>query len=562
MLASLIINNVALIEKLEINFGSNLNVITGETGSGKSIMLNALGFVIGDRLDKKLLRTGAEVMRVDAIFSNLSSGVYEKISNILEQNIEDEIIISREFNINGKTFCKVNNQIVTSSILKQITSLLIDIHCQHQHQALLNRDYQLSILDNFCGENIKFKIDQLNRRIDEIFEIEKQLKQLGGTQKEKQNLIDLYCYQLKEIDDAKIYENELEELEEQFKELKNSEKISNILNENLNLTNSSNFNATAIEQIAQAKKNISNISDVAEKYNKIYERLTSLEIELNDINLEMAEINGNLAFDENKFNEIDQRIDFIKAMFRKYGGDFEKLVEYKNDISQKLDNLINGEKKYNELTVELEKILKVVNTLQEEISNIRKENAEILKNKLEKQLKLLGMKDARFDINFDKITEPYSRTGFDYIDFMFSANIGFELKPLSAVASGGELSRFMLAYKIVVNNIDEIDCLIFDEIDTGISGNIANVVADCMGEYSRNKQLIVVSHLPQICAMADVNFLVEKYSNETTHTKMEEIEKDNLIKEIARLMGLVDSEGFEFAKKLKEKANEFKKKLI
>lgn len=562
MLASLKINNVALIDSLEINFADNLNVISGETGSGKSILLNALGFVVGDRLDKTMLRTGTDVMKVDAIFIDISDNVCKKITEktgILAEN--GEILISREYSSNGKTVCKVNGELVTTTILKQISSYLIDIHGQHQHQALLNPEFQLSILDKFCGESVTEKLIKLNEYIDCINEINQKLNMLGGDKTQKQNLIDLYSYQINEIEKADIKENELESLTERFKEMKDSEKISNALSETIGLLDKSSFSQTASEQIANANKNLASLTTLADKYNNIYARLNSLSIELEDIIEEIHTLNNGLVFDQNEFDSIDQRIDFIKSLFRKYGGDYLGLQTYKNEISEKLNNLINSEEIFNDLSLKKENLIEKILEIQNQISSIRKENAVKLQSKIESELQNLGMPKAKFEISFEKSSEMYTRSGNDVVEFMFSANLGFEPKPLNKVASGGELSRFMLAYKIVVNNIDEINTLIFDEIDTGISGNIANVVANCMGRLSRIKQLIVVSHLPQICAMADMNLLVEKVTNCTTITTLTELVGDKVYPEIARLMGLTNLDGIEYAKKLKHTANEYKKNL-
>ena len=562
MLASLKINNVALIESLEINFANNLNVISGETGSGKSILLNALGFVVGDRLDKTMLRTGTDVMKVDAIFIDICDSVCKKITEKTNVNIENgEILISREYSSNGKTVCKVNGELVTTTILKQISSYLIDIHGQHQHQALLNPEFQLSILDKFCGDNVTQKLTKLNEFIDGINEINQKLNLLGGDKIQKQNLIDLYSYQINEIEKADIKENELESLTERFKEMKDSEKISSSLNESLSLLDKNSYNQTASEQISNANRSLASLTIFSDKYNNVYNRLNSLSIELEDIIEEINTLNNGLVFDQNEFDTIDQRIDYIKTIFRKYGGDYNGLQTYKNEISEKLANLINSEEVFNELTDKKEKLIKQIVELETEISYIRKQNAVKLQTQIQKELQNLGMPKAVFEIDFGKTSEVYTRTGSDVVEFMFSANLGFEPKPLNKVASGGEISRFMLAYKIVVNNIDEINTLIFDEIDTGISGNIANVVANCMGRLSRQKQLIVVSHLPHICAMADMNLLVAKVTNSTTITTLKELKGENVYPEIARLMGLINLDGIEYAKKLKNTANEYKKNL-
>jgi len=389
MLASLKINNVALIDSLEINFADNLNVISGETGSGKSILLNALGFVVGDRLDKTMLRTGTDVMKVDAIFIDISDNVCKKITEKTNISIENgEILISREYSSNGKTVCKVNGELVTTTILKQISSLLIDIHGQHQHQALLSPEFQLSILDKFCGETVQDKLLKLNEYIDKVNEINSKLNMLGGDKTQKQNLIDLYSYQISEIEKAEVKENELEELTERFKEMKDSEKISSSLNESLTLLDKSAYNQSASEQIATANRTLASLTMLAEKYNNVYARLNSISIELEDIIEEIHGLNNGLVFDQNEFDAVDQRIDFIKALFRKYGGDYKSLQEYKNIISEKLSNLINSEEVFNELTQNKENLIEKIIVIENEISKIRKENAKQLQINIQKNYKI------------------------------------------------------------------------------------------------------------------------------------------------------------------------------
>lgn len=561
MLASLHIQNVALIENAEICFGDHLNVITGETGAGKSITLDALGFVLGDRLDKSMVRTGADFMRVDAIFSNISAGCQQEIFKDTGITIDKEVMICREYNISGRTSCKINGEIVTASALKKVTSHLIDIHGQHEHQALLDNAYQLKILDNFSARDLGDRLDRLNILIDEIVDIESKIKALGGNKQEKQNLIDLYSFQLNEITNANVFEGEFEELESRFAEMKSGEKISNGLNEILMKIDKNPYGESASEQLGETERALGGLSNFGDKYAELQKRVKSLSIELQDIVFTINEINSGLNFDEQEFEQVDNRLDFVKSLFKKYGGDYQSMQNYFVDISEKLSNLTNSEEKYNQLTQEKDKLLAKILSLQTEISRIRKQNATTMQAKINEELKKLGMPNAQFVVRFDKIPEAYSRHGNDFVEFMFSANLGFDVQPLNKVASGGEISRFMLAYKIVINNLDNIDTLIFDEIDTGISGNIAMVVAQCMGKISRIKQLIVVSHLPQICAMGDVNFLVAKSGDTITKSNIQVIKNDALDNEIARLMGLVDIKGINFAKELKLECEKYKNSI-
>lgn len=563
MLQTLKIENVALIDKVILDFDEKLNVISGETGAGKSIMLDSLSFVFGGRADKSLIRTGENSMKVEAVFSNIKQVHKSIIKNELSIDCDDELFLSRELDVKGKNICKINGELVPVAVVKKICQMLVDIHGQSEHLAILDNDYQLKIIDLFSKQTEPL-LENLADKIVEYKEIEKQIASLGGSETEKQNLIDLYSYQINEIENANIKENEYEELLAQKKEMQQFEKINENLKHIQEKCNKSGFEETAVDKINSAIKSLNNIREINSHYNELAERFNSLLIELEDLN---DTINNDLfsnIFDEEKFEIIDNRLDFIKTLFRKYGGNFENLNKYYLEIKEKLNNLINSSEKYKEFQIKKENKLFEIDKIQEEISAIRKTASLSLKEKLEKELKTLGMPNAKMDIEFSKIPERFSYAGFDRVEYMFSANLGFELKPLNKVVSGGEMSRVMLAYKIVVSAVDDIHTIVFDEVDSGLSGNIANVVAEYMARLSVSKQIIAISHLPQICAMADQNIKVEKFSDKTTtHTNATVLEGVDLYQEIARLMGAeVDSSGMEVSKNLKEKFNKYKINLL
>lgn len=562
MLQTLKIENVALIEQTTLQFDEKLNVISGETGAGKSIMLDALSFVFGGRADKTLIRSGANSMKVEAIFTNLSNKQKLFIINELNISCDDEMFLSREIDVNGRNICKINGELVPVASVKKICQMLTDVHGQSEHLSILDNAYQLKIIDLY-SKIADEKLINLNAKIDELKNIENQIKDLGGSETEKQNLIDLYSYQINEINNAKIMENEYEELSLEKKEMQQFEKV----NENLKTTYEANckngFTDTASDKISVAIKSMRNISELNPQYNEILNRLESLRIELEDINDTVADFLHNNIFDQERFEYVDTRLDFIKSLFRKYGGDYENLTKYFEEIKVKLDNLINGQAKYEELNNQKEKVLNEIDKIQEDLSKIRKNSAVKLKEKMQEELHFLGMPNAVIDIEFSRIVERYSATGFDKVEFMFSSNLGFEPRALNKVVSGGEMSRVMLAYKIVVSNVDDIHTIVFDEIDSGLSGNIAMVVAQYMARLSLNKQIIAVSHLPQICAMADFNIQVEKYDEDNrTHTRAKTLNNDELLKEIARLMGADNNNlGLNISRELKDKCNLYKSTL-
>ena len=560
MLQTLNIKNVALVDNATLNFDSKLNVISGETGAGKSIMLDSLSFVFGGRSDKSLIRTGENKMKVEAIFTGLSKSHIQFVKDQLGIECGEEMFLSRELDINGKNVCKINGELVPVAMVKKICLKLVDVHGQSEHLAILDNDYQLKIIDLFSKSADSFLI-KINQYIEKIHSIDAQIKSLGGDEKEKQNLIDLYSYQIEEITNANIKPNEFEQLTEEKHTMQQFEKINENLQEFLSACYKNAYSNSAVENISTSEKLLNNLTDFGEKYSTLANRIKSVEIELNDINETALEILNNNVFDQERFDFIDSRLDMIKSLFRKYGGNYENMIEYLHKTEDNLFNLNNSAELYQKLHTEREQIVENLLQEQEKLTDLRKKTAKILCKKMEDELRTLGMPNAQLDIKFERIAEQYSSTGADRVDFMFSSNLGFELKELNKVVSGGEMSRVMLAYKIVVSEVDEIQTIVFDEIDSGLSGNIAMVVAEYMARLSKNKQIIAVSHLPQICAMADNNLKVEKHSAfGTTKTQATHLEGENLFAEIARLMG-VASTNTTVAAELKQKCNNYKQAI-
>lgn len=562
MLQTLKIENVALIDKVTLEMDEKLNVISGETGAGKSIMLDSLSFVFGGRADKTLIRENTSSMKVEAVFSSVSQTQSEKIKKMFDIDCADELFISRELDINGKNTCKINGELVPVAVVKKICSMLVDIHGQSEHLAILSNDYQLQIIDLFSKSSDKFLSD-LSEEIGKYKEIENEIKSLGGSESEKQNLIDLYSYQIAEIEKVNITENEFEDLSAEKKEMQQFEKINESLKNLRDILSDSGFEQDVISKVNLAYKSIQQIAEIKQDYNELAERTKSCAIELEDIIDTANEMLSNNYFDEERFRYVDERLDLLKTMFRKYGGNYQSLIEHYSNTQKSLDNLLHSQERYNELQNEKQKVLDRIDTIQEKLSEERKKYAKILCEKMQSELKTLGMPNARLDIVFSKINERFSFSGFDHVEFMFSSNLGFELKPLNKVVSGGEMSRVMLAYKIVVSGVDDIHTIVFDEVDSGLSGNIAMVVGEYMARLSQSKQIIAVSHLPQICAMADRNIKVIKFSDKlTTHTKAEILQDNSLFEEIARLMGAsLDETGIKASMELKNKCNKYKENL-
>ena len=562
MIQTINIQNVALIEKATLYFDNKLNVISGETGAGKSIMLDALSFGFGGRADRGLIRSGESKMKVEAIFTMLTNAQKQFVLNEVGVACEDELFLSRELDSAGKNVCKINGELVPLTAVKKICLMLVDVHGQSEHLALLNNDYQLQIVDLF-SKSAESVLANLGAKIDELKAVENEIKTLGGTEAEKQNLIDLYTYQINEIENAKIGENEFENLTAEKKEMQQFEHINDCLKSCYEALSKNNFGEAAQNLIYSASKNLQQISELNPHYLELYNRLNSLSLELDDIAETVHDDLTNNVFDEQRFNFIDERLDYIKSLFRKYGGNYEKMQEYYAATSKKLDNLINSAEKHAKFTAQKQKLLGEIEKIQAKLTEIRKKSANELSSRIGEELKFLGMPNAKMSVEFSQISEPFSYSGADRVEFMFSANRGFELKPLNKVVSGGEMSRVMLAYKIVVGGVDNISTIVFDEIDTGLSGQIALTVAQYMAKLSVQKQIIAVSHLPQICAMADNNIKVEKFSdNLTTHTRAVKLEGTELVKEIARLMGAeTNADGIKASTNLKQKCNEYKTQI-
>ena len=562
MIQTLNIENVALIKKATLEFDKKLNVISGETGAGKSIMLDSLSFVFGGRADKTLIRSGENKMKVEVIFTNLKPKQIDFVKNQLGIDCENELFLTRELDLSGRNTCKINGELVPVNMVKKLCLTLVDIHGQSEHLAILNNDYQLNIIDLF-SKSANEVLQKLAEKIDEVKKIENDIKLLGGSESEKQNLIDLYSFQKTEIENAKIGETEMENLSQEKREMQQFERVNEALKTAYESGAKNGFSLSASESLQQCTKAIQQIADLNPIYAELYNRLSSVLIEANDIFDTIYTQLSNNFFDEERFNFVDQRLDFIKTMFRKYGGDYAAMQNYYNQICEKLDTLTNSAEKYAKLTAKKQALLEQIDAIQQKLHSIRTKAAEELSTKMGQELKFLGMPNAKMNVQFLRTTEPYTYSGFDKVEFMFSANLGFEPKPLNKVVSGGEMSRVMLAYKIVVGEVDDISTIVFDEVDSGLSGNIASTVAKYLARLSCSKQIIAVSHLPQICAMADNNIKVEKSSNKsTTQTQAITLTGEELYKEIARLMGAETNEnGLKVSAELKQTSTEYKNTL-
>lgn len=515
MLGQLHIKNIGIIDDITINFEDGLNVLTGETGAGKSLIIDSISAVTGSRISKEIIKTGSESAFIEACF-------FEK---------EKDIILSREIFANGRNICKIDGEMSPLSKLKELGESLIDIHGQHDNQSLFDPTSHIEILDKFIGEPVqKLKLEYRDK-LNQYKEIKKELETNFGDEQERTRKIDLLKYQIDEIEKAKLKKGEEEELNERRNLILNSEKIVKSLSNTYY-----NLNDIVIDNLGIAVHELSSIAELNEKYDKILLNLNEAFYMLKDAASDTLDSMNSIEFDENEQNEIEERLDLIYNLKRKYGHDIENILEYYEDISDELYKLQNSDEIINNLKKQLDSINNELKELSIKIRTIRKDNANIISERVNKELKDLEMKNAVMKFEFNEL-ENYTENGLDEIQILITTNLGEEPKPLRKIASGGEISRIMLALKNVFANVDDVPCMIFDEIDTGISGQAAKMVAKKMSKISKNHQLICITHLPIIAAYADKNFYISKKTkNEKTYTEVTRLTEEQTIKEIARIL--------------------------
>ena len=563
MLKSLKINNIALIENLFIEFDSGLNILTGETGAGKSIIFDALNFVLGARSDKSLIRTGESVARVDAMFDvDLSNTA---LKSILVDNdidcVDGELLISRKMSIDGKSDIKVNGYPITSSMLRQITGYLVDIYGQQEQVSLLKVQNQLALLDNFASSELDAIKNDYTIKYAKLKEINKKLEELGGDEFSADREKDYLSFVINEIINANISEQEEQELIDKKQKLSNIEKIASSVNVSQNTLGSS------INYISQALSALGGVSKFDKTLADLYDRLTSSKLELEDI---LDTLSGYDASDysQSEFDKIDERLDKIKELKRKYGGSCETVLEFLNKSQNRLYELENSDKLRSKLGKDKVELIKELLAVAIKMNEIRTKFAKIFSQKLLLNLAQLGMPNAQIDfaINSDgNCEDDLTPNGLGRVELLFSANLGGELKPLNKVASGGELSRLMLGIKAIVAETDNMPTMIFDEIDSGISGKMAQAVGEKMAEIGKYHQVIAITHSVQIASMADCHFMIRKIEkNGKTTSETIKLNDDERIEELARFMSgdKLTQNTINSAKELLEKQRAFKTNLV
>ena len=566
MLSRLIINNIALIDKLEVELSPGFNVLTGETGAGKSIIIDSVNLILGERGSKELISTGSQKARVEGFFDVSGLEVNTSDENDLFSQLdalgidisEGELIIVREITAAGKSLCRVNGEIVTLNTLRSITDRLVDVHGQHEHQSLLEPKRHIGILDAFGGAQIASALADTASIYSEYKSVENRLNAGFVSEAERERRIDILGYQINEIDSADPRVEEESAIEEELKLLSNAERINSSLASGGEMLSG---DGGALSSLRSLIRSISSISDLSSQYSELHQRIESAFYELEDASYQLRDMQLSYEYSPERLNELENRLDLLNSLKRKYGSSIEAVIRFREEAQRELDELTGAEEMRAKLGLEREKLIKAYAQAAEKLSELRRKTAQVLKEGVNSELRVLGMEKAVFDIEIETEFSELHPSGSDSVEFLLSANAGEPLKPLSKVASGGELSRIMLAVKTVCAGIDGTSTLIFDEVDTGISGLTAVKVGERLSLVSKQKQVLSVTHLPQIAAFADCHLLVEKHTDgERTHTTLRELDSTERRAELARIMGAAGSHesALSYASEMLESAERFK----
>lgn len=533
MLQTLKIENFALIENASIDFEKGLNILLGETGAGKSLIFKSLLFVLGAKMDRSIIRSGKDTVRVQALFSDLSQEV-ESLLSECGFECENELLIVRTLGQDGKGQIRVNGMIATTAMLKQLASVLVDFYTQHESVDMLNTKNHLAMLDKFAGEGVRKLKDDLSILLQQMNEINKKIKTLGGDEHERERLISLLKFQNDEIEQANLEIGEDEKIKDRLKVLNNSEKIFNAISScEMLLSDNADSVANQLQEISSQLASLSSIDQIS----SFKERLDSVRYELDDILDGLVDMKDQTYFDQHEFDFLDQRSDLIKSLCRKYGGSIEKVLEFGHKAKQQLELLEDGEFELEKLELQKKSVLDQMKVVANKLSNLRKQTALIIEDKVEKELKQLGMKSSKFQVEF-KLFEQISSNGQDDVKFNFSANAGQEVKSLAKTASGGELSRFMLAIKNIFAQNGATSTLLFDEIDAGISGETGKIVGQKLKNITKFSQVLCITHLPQVAAFGDNFINVSKTEkNGQTFSQAKILQGDEIVQAVAKITG-------------------------
>lgn len=533
MLSQLFIKNVAVIESASIDFENGFNVFTGETGAGKSILIDSINAVLGGRTSRDLVRTGEGKAVVSAVFTDISKEA-EKLLEELGYDIEDELMISREISTEGKSVCKVNMRPATAGVLKQLSSVLIDVHGQHDSAVLQNPELHIGYIDSFG--NTESELLEYRESYKKLKSVEREIKKIINDDSDKTARIDMLKFQIGEIESAAIEEGEEEELLALSKRIKSAENIMELISETISALDGNGENEGALEGLSSAIENCARLAEFFPQYEGLSEKFKEMYYEFEEFANDVKDNADELDFDPALQNRTERRLDQIFRLKRKYGGSVEEMFKYYNKAVLELENIEFSEKRLEKLKKEREQLFSETAKLAGMLTKKRSEAAEAFEKAVSEELSYLNMPNVRFKVNFEET--DFTESGKDNLEFYIATNAGEPLKPLTKIASGGELSRIMLSIKNVLADKDNVDTLIFDEVDTGISGSAAQKVGQKLKQVSKGRQIICVTHLAQVAAFADNHLLISKSTEGgKTFTSVESLEKEGRVNELARIMG-------------------------
>ncbi|WP_026558861.1 DNA repair protein RecN [Bacillus sp. J37] len=545
MLAELSIKNFAIIESLTVSFEKGLTVLTGETGAGKSIIIDAIHLLAGARGSSEFVRYGEKRAELEALFllDEDQHPVYERCEEFGIDVSDGMIILRRDMSSSGKSICRINGKLVTIAVLREIGQLLVDIHGQHDNQELMNEENHLSLLDQYSGKEVKSALIaylELYQRYDGL---KRKIIQLSENEQEMAHRLDLLQFQLEEIENAELQPKEDELLQEEKHQISNYEKIYDSLN---NSYNSLHGEQRGLDWVGLAMSHLENVSHINTKLKELSETISNAFYMIEDLSYEVRNELDSLEFDPERLNYVEGRLNEINHLKRKYGQSVEEILTYSAKIEEEIDTIQNKDSHLTKLQKELESVLEDLSVEAKNISAIRKKHAKVLIEEIHQELQELYMEKTRFDVNIDERRTPshelkYSSNGVDEIEFYISTNPGEPLKPLSKTASGGELSRIMLAMKSIFSQHQGITSIIFDEVDTGVSGRVAQAIAEKIYRVSSGSQVLCITHLPQVAAMADTHLYIAKETKAgRTKTSVKPLNEEEKIKEIGRMIAGVE----------------------
>ena len=533
MLSQLFIKNVAVIESASIDFENGFNVFTGETGAGKSILIDSINAVLGGRTSRDLVRTGEGKAVVSAVFTDISKET-EKVLEELGYDIEDELLISREISAEGKSICKVNMRPATAGVLKQLSSVLIDVHGQHDSAILQNPELHIGYIDSFG--NTESELSEYRESFKKLKSVDREIKKIISDDSDKTARIDMLKFQISEIESAAIEEGEEEELLSLSKRIKSAENIMGLISETVGALDGNGESEGALDGLSTAIENCASLAEFFPQYEGLSEKFKEMYYEFEEFANDVKDNADELDFDPALQNRTERRLDQIFRLKRKYGGSVEEMFKYYNKATEELENIEFSEERLEKLQKEREQLFGETAKLADILTKKRSAAAEAFERAVSEELSYLNMPNVRFSVNFEET--DFTESGKDNLEFYIATNAGEPLKPLTKIASGGELSRIMLSIKNVLADNDNVDTLIFDEVDTGISGSAAQKVGQKLKQVSKGRQIICVTHLAQVAAYADNHLLISKNTEGgRTFTSVESLEKEGRVNELARIMG-------------------------